>query len=128
MMYLQEPELFGCGNYVPVLYHKEKRWSPIRTNFGKMLVDKISPKGWEALIWSSDTTGQNIKGPVVVTWIFVRGRGQFFFGSSIATFLVFHFQATDVSMPPKFFVRTDLAYLGCGSDIGCLFRIWPLPR
>jgi len=77
-MYLQEPELFGCGNYVPVLYHKEKRWSPIRTNFGKMLVDKISPKGWEALIWSSDTTGQNIKGPVVVTWIFVRGRGQFF--------------------------------------------------
>jgi len=31
--------------------------------------DKISPKGWEGLIWSSDTTGQNTKVPVVVTWI-----------------------------------------------------------
>ena len=40
--------------------------------------DKISPKRWEALIWSSDTTGQNTKVPVVVTWILSEDGVNFF--------------------------------------------------
>jgi len=51
-----------------------------------MLGEKL---GWEALIWSSDTTGQNTKVPVVVTWILSEDGVNFFLAAVLQHSLYF---------------------------------------